>query len=1112
MADKSKYFVKNLKEFISTYRSTSGTYTDKINTAVQSVTDYTTLNSAITAFQNDLSDNYLLNSLTGMDFLKEKCNIVLLNTDNGSAIGSDAGSGVPRSRLDSFYYCTQHGVEIPSETSEVIDGITFNYVTTGLNSDHYYILGQMSSRWLACSIDLARRTFGFKSYEVGFFNSVDVEFLNRGISLSSDIRDQEVVSAQITYDSSGTATGAKIILNREYLNSTNIQDDFYGTYVVNSEMTVVSAVAKAVAKIMLAMYIQYFYSWKDFMQDGMTDSVVGIDEEYDDVFSTYYDNFNYVVWGFDNLSDLTISGSDATAQKLMTHTNGVSFLRYLFYNPEGYDALVQATDYGQTVNGTRYKTGVVYKYKDIFSEFIKFAVGEPDDLVKWDLVDDRLNGFYGATIRCPMPEAVVPLTNQNKLDPGYVKQILMLVTDEFNCDLDSESGKPNRLVNAVEERFGVNVEVLAPISFKFSEMFDIYNTYLDGMINDMEMTSDTELYSTDIYAFVFSGLERDLYEGTKPIAELLEDVITLTKKCVKLGINPVLIINPTLYSYVDMSPDTTEFIQDVDILIQHPWDIEESEGLKVVDGYSVMRSFLGVKDFSWNDCSDYICETGNHFNYTYNKRIATLIDNAIGNLGSKYLEPCFYISLCYHNITSSSYTDFKNHKSCYMTGTTKNWNIITNGDTRYVRTPKGVVNLFKNTGEICQIMLHTTFDTNLWACEQGGCTCKHFADYPVDDEIGFCKTYSSIQTQVRSNGKKYHQATWRNVGKPTCRWESNPVFPGTGTPWFCISTENKSEFDTETVGYRYYFTRTDYTATITIRIAGTETLDDVWQSMSFGCMDTPHLDQYRFPLYVAGGSQAVSPKVNYYQRQDATDSYDTNLGLMYDLNILNIMWMNSTLLTPCEANKNGYSNFRVLSPEGVWKSICAMNQSYSAYTVRDCAPPNHVQSYEIQLSATDIGQYTDRFGGDFTYYISKYADARPTVMDMALDRHSAIGIGFYRQLSGRYDDTDEWINLLFSIMPYLNQDLDYGESGVLGVISDTFGIYDKKLEEGVYKVNNKHYLIVPDVWLNRLVGYKQYWPYIGLDKSAYDYNYFYERYYIVPRIDTFHGKVAIRLD
>lgn len=342
-------------------------------------------------------------------------------------------------------------------------------------------------------------------------------------------------------------------------------------------------------------------------------------------------------------------------------------------------------------------------------------------------------------------------------------------------------------------------------------------------------------------------------------------------------------------------------------------------------------------------------------------------------------------------------------------------------------------NAFKNTGEFLAIGLHRTFDSGLWMCEQGGITCTKEAMTQIND-LNLVPWRSSITPRVggiTSEG-------------PHVRL---PVFPGTGCPWLTVSDQNKSEFSVATRGIDYWFTKSDCDATITIRFNKGGSDSDVYQSISLGMLSNVPRESYPFPLYVAGGNQALSQDL--YKYVPIYGSVPTYVvGNIYDLDVRNICLSNSNLLHPTKFNGANMSNFRILSPEGEWKDIYGHFQGITVQGYHDCSGRVENWGAILQPVTFNASGYhsSPQFSTDTRYRVDTYT------VNRRLNQY-------------------EHSSSLDKIVVFIDNSLAHQETGVEGIIPNCFQSWYRTLPVGEIDIDGKKYLSVPNGWDGRLWNY-----------------------------------------
>lgn len=376
--------------------------------------------------------------------------------------------------------------------------------------------------------------------------------------------------------------------------------------------------------------------------------------------------------------------------------------------------------------------------------------------------------------------------------------------------------------------------------------------------------------------------------------------------------------------------------------------------------------------------------------------------------------PYFYISLCFRQITKSSYGSWLWGEDYYHAESYDH--TVEDAYYYYTRVTKygggnGGENVFKDTGQILQVGLHTTFDENLWMCEQGNITCEAEAEAQIGGP-----------NLMRGRLIRYP----KKKGDPSEQAIDMPNYPGTGCPWFTYSDDNEEMFNFGTLGATYWFTKGNYNASITICYHG---VVDVYQTMVFGRMGNTHNKSHLLPLYIAGSNQALKEDV-YVYNPSVPGSHPTNVsGNSFYLNILNPAMSNSNPMHPTKFNGATLSNFRVLSSDGRWKNIYAHSQVASVQGDPTCSETTswHVMLGNVNNDLSSLHSALPFCSGYINYFKDIYTITSP--------------ISQYRSKA-----------LYHSIMPILNQfngdDADHDERGVVGSLIDCYGYYSRTLPAG----------------------------------------------------------------
>ena len=439
-------------------------------------------------------------------------------------------------------------------------------------------------------------------------------------------------------------------------------------------------------------------------------------------------------------------------------------------------------------------------------------------------------------------------------------------------------------------------------------------------------------------------------------------------------------------------------------------------------------------------------------------------------VGSTENVPYFYISLQYQKVTSNTYNQYLNAVgSPYLSiltigngsGGVNGLNTVGNrhysaNNLRY-RTEQnnasslGNVNLFMNTGEFIAISPHTLFDKNLWMCEQAGNSC-----------------FALSEDGSALNLRKYTDNVYSGCNSQGSTQDITPIpFPGSGTPWLTISDTNINTYVTELTPIHYWFTKTDYSATITFRLHDGVN-DDLYQSVSFGMLTNIKESSYMFPLYVAGGNMALFPQVVSASHLHATCPSPL-FGNVYDLNMDNICMSNSNLLHSTFFNGATATNFKILSPQGYWKYVGTHTQSAQSKQPYECrcggsgCPPSQTQAVlGVVTDVTNAHNFITPNGSvGFKYTIDTYT----------------VNQEYKTYIHG---------SPLHKLFVFLDDNLNYKENGCMGVLPNVYSGWFKGLPCGEILISDKAYLSVPNGWETRLWHYQSNYGTVVNDADTID--------------------------
>lgn len=167
-------------------------------------------------------------------------------------------------------------------------------------------------------------------------------------------------------------------------------------------------------------------------------------------------------------------------------------------------------------------------------------------------------------------------------------------------------------------------------------------------------------------------------------------------------------------------------------------------------------------------------------------------------------------------------------------------------------------------------------------------------------------------------------------------------YHGFGSAILAIANRNKGDSDYRCI--EYWMTKTDRSATVTIRVCG-----KYYQSVTFGFLD--HTDErvYRYPLYIGGGVLPLTQDV-YTYTPITGGCQQHKYGNVISADIKNKAFVNGNILNTCKFNGANCTTFRVRRPSGVWDNYNNFIQSahrVDIYTCPSCG--GYGQCYEPQF-------------------------------------------------------------------------------------------------------------------------------------------------------------------
>ena len=439
----------------------------------------------------------------------------------------------------------------------------------------------------------------------------------------------------------------------------------------------------------------------------------------------------------------------------------------------------------------------------------------------------------------------------------------------------------------------------------------------------------------------------------------------------------------------------------------------------IINCYDIFCKALDVDDLSISDVSGLLDINGKSYNET---GLSYIIDYLSDRGVLQHTNStCFYVSLQFNEIKETTYSNFINntYQAERFIGEKSGGTLVTKW---------GVLNPFKNNGHILAVGLHTLYDEGLWMCEQGGITCA----------------YESLTQDNNVNLLKVRQVNYieGTEGEPI----ELPPFPSYGCPWFAMSEDDIENYRVESVGIKYWFTKDDYNATIAYKTMESN-MEDVYQTMSFGKLNCVNDMSYKFPLYIAGGTEALTQDIYVYTR--VSGGLPTYLsGNSYDLSLKNIGLVSCGILNPCKFNGSQSSNFRVLAPEGIWRNIFGCSQDSQVHQYYSCGV---IYNWMTVLQAPE----------------STLSPTQHTALPFMSDGSYAVD---YRVSLGQ-EEPDKSSSFMGRIIVSFNMSIDHHENGIQGYIPNVYYICRRDMPVGEVEIDGRLFLSAPNNYESKRTYY-----------------------------------------
>lgn len=787
---------------------------------------------------------------------------------------------------------------------------------------------------------------------------------------------------------------------------------------------------------------------------------------------------------------------------------------------------------------------------DYNANFVPYQ--EDQNLQIWECVDDRFSTSYGSTYEVVINDFQERQDNVNITIFGdrWLSTDNVLVenqlTDKFEdiilniLDDDCVSTPYRNPINEILQRVYPNgtVNMVGNFSFYSTTSID-----LDDVMSYLQSLSTYPDY------FIFNGVSKTLgTNGKNYTINLLRSIDNFCKSngikacCIFTDNEDIQNVSTTDYAYV-LSTNTKMLKFSVFEWVTHHLSIKETNyknnkytnnfsynntNNRKMDSYFLSSSTQPNLNLNYNMLDFYITRIQVTQQGQLSIQYRELVYNVIKRFILKYLfmlsRECFYITLMYKSVHGGLIDDSTYD---YYFGTQKKPYNLMACLTKYQSESAPIVkyiyhknkygnsqswNMFKQDGQFVAFCLHTDFSEHLWACQQGHSNC--YDEFVNIRETNDASQEDAVKGEASDIYKEdYMRTPFRNKSTQDVtgllkerlynasyeyRKVSPPNFPGTGCPWITISDDNRERYankNGEKCPMEIWITRDNYTATITIRLHTEKGYPDLYQSIELGKMTAVETENYIYPLYCGGGTTGLASDIYVYPPVGGANK-DYIKGNVYDLNMDNICMSNSNILHPTRFHNCKFTNFKVLTPEGIWRSIYSHEQSASVVPYPSVGPP---PDYAIHLNPPTHGLGSSQDGAypflsqNWSTTGSQYVNKKVNLCREPCDEKK---YSFNMKLD--------------SIKIALNHSLGNGQYLSYGEIPHCWRAWDKDIPSGEVIYNGKRYLVIPCGWDGRLWDYGWHLDIYNDLWETYDVvNHFEDKYY--KKHTTIEDKLVIEL-
>lgn len=771
-----------------------------------------------------------------------------------------------------------------------------------------------------------------------------------------------------------------------------------------------------------------------------------------------------------------------------------------------------------------YEKGVATSLKNVGEKFLDFVKLYNDNTLPWEVVDDRLGTFYGATIKFPIQEKEILGGFMSDPNIGYNEYKINTTSDnllgiyQYDCSSTDEyalsdnrydsSGKYTSSSNRIFS-YGISVIFIKSILNDKNLFMSTVNTNKFDI--DKEITSDGyNGYVTFVSNIIDAVVLANYPSGYFGIVQI-SSINSIYHKLVSLSLKSSVAVE-RIKSWIDEinSYAVSKSISIQYIIIPHTNDYSDVTNKIIYSDIDTINTYIesSVSSSNYLNCInlfhtniidlsfkvpnssilEYVVESNgkktNTYNYIYAYMKSLLSEGnpswiKILKYGSSYTNsgiklPDYpskeytyaYISMQHNDITNTTYSDWlRSTKDNYMSENYDHRNIVYTGrdsDDSNNYTNISIISKYGDTNK--ENVFKNTGEILFIGTHTG-----YDKNLWMCEQGGItCQKESKLQ-EIDDNVISPLKRMYPKYGSMSeVAGSKLPPFPSMGCPSLSISDKNKTDYSSS---INYYFVKDNFSANIIIYVESEEMKalekrlgSTLCQHISFGRLNSfSEEEKFKFPLYVAGGNQNLSQDIWLYV--PAYNVWRTHKeGNIYDLDMHSQCMSNSNLLLSAKFNGSNVSNFRVMRPDGRWEDI--FNCSQSAVVTSPHLEYGEVQqTWYYPLGGVSHGNAT----GSTTLNNANNSIKRIDTYSVREKLTDSV------RVSSLHDSIEiKSTSPLDPVIACLNSELTDCRYGAVGVVPNCFSTWSRNLGFGEYVIKSKRYLCIPNVWDLRLWEYPSY--------------------------------------